>query len=530
MSSDLDDELGGEEEEVIAAPDDAYDDDDFDGVRGDAAADDEPTRAQTSYAADDEYKDDLEPEFEPEPSRKAATVLDEEPSYQDDFEQSMAPGLSKMPDEEEDRDATSAAMDVSADNSVVGGAARAPGSAVLAKSTSGASRSSSRPGSATAAAPPKPSPAAKPSAAAAALKPTAAPKPAAAASTKTAAVAPKPAGAPAAKPLPVPLKPAVSKPAAPAPKAAVPAAPKPAVPRATAPAPKPAAPKPPAPVVAAKPSVPARNMVPAAPAPVQPAATGVGLSGQKVKLTFTGPPNTQRAAPTVKPDYSHSNYEVNKINSDNVKLCNRLVEISRAPPNPAYNNALSVGSAAVTGKLAPANVAAATVNRHRKEDEIAQENLALYKRLQAVKPSSSVNREVLNKEFVKTQAYGENARKVKVPPAHNTSTSGATAGANATKLASSGATRQPPPGSAEEVYSRPSGSGSAGGGSRGPPDGRISNGEAAAAADLSTVMEGPEGEVSDGVYAAAVAAAPNLEPEYSMDPEFDQAPSQSFAA
>ncbi|GIL67794.1 hypothetical protein Vafri_21070 [Volvox africanus] len=529
MSSDLDDELGGEEEEVIAAPDDTYADDDFDGARGDAAADDEPTQAQTSYAADDEYKDDLEPELEPEPSRKAATVLDEEPSYQDDFERSMAPGLSKMPDEEEDRDATSAAIDESADNSVIGGAARAPGSAVLAKSTSGASRSSSRPGSATAAAPPKPSPAAKPSAAATAPKPTAAPKPAAAAATKNAAVAPKPAAAPAAKPLPVPLKPAVSKPAAPVPKAAVPAAPKPAVPRAAAPAPKPAAPKPAAPVVAAKPSVPPRNMVPVAPAPAQPAPTGVGSSGQKVKLTFTGPPNTQRAAPTVKPDYSHSNYEVNKINSDNVKLCNRLVEISRAPPNPAYNNALSVGSAVVTGKLAPANVAAATVNRHRKEDKIAQENLALYKRLQAVKPSPSVNRDVLNKEFVKTQAYGENARKVKAPSTQNTSISGAAAGANATKLASSGATRQPPPGSAEEVYSRPSGSGSAGNGSRGAPDGRISNG-GAAAADLSTVMEGPEGEVSDGVYAAAAAAEPNLEPEYSMDPEFDQAPSQSFAA
>ncbi|GIL67795.1 hypothetical protein Vafri_21070 [Volvox africanus] len=287
--------------------------------------------------------------------------------------------------------------------------------------------------------------------------------------------------------------------------------------------------QPAAPVVAAKPSVPPRNMVPVAPAPAQPAPTGVGSSGQKVKLTFTGPPNTQRAAPTVKPDYSHSNYEVNKINSDNVKLCNRLVEISRAPPNPAYNNALSVGSAVVTGKLAPANVAAATVNRHRKEDKIAQENLALYKRLQAVKPSPSVNRDVLNKEFVKTQAYGENARKVKAPSTQNTSISGAAAGANATKLASSGATRQPPPGSAEEVYSRPSGSGSAGNGSRGAPDGRISNG-GAAAADLSTVMEGPEGEVSDGVYAAAAAAEPNLEPEYSMDPEFDQAPSQSFAA
>ncbi len=131
-------------------------------------------------------------------------------------------------------------------------------------------------------------------------------------------------------------------------------------------------------------------MAPAAAPPAQPPPVGVGTGGQKVKLTFTGPPNTSRAAPTVKPDYSHNNYEVKKISSDNVKLCNRLVEISRAPPNPAYNNTLSVGSAVVTGKLAPANVAAATVNRHKKEDKVAQENLALYKRLQVRRAAAGV--------------------------------------------------------------------------------------------------------------------------------------------
>jgi hypothetical protein len=38
---------------------------------------------------------------------------------------------------------------------------------------------------------------------------------------------------------------------------------------------------------------------------------------------------------------------------------------------------------ASAGKLAPGNVASASVNRHKKEDKIAQENLAFYKRLQA---------------------------------------------------------------------------------------------------------------------------------------------------
>jgi hypothetical protein len=47
---------------------------------------------------------------------------------------------------------------------------------------------------------------------------------------------------------------------------------------------------------------------------------------------------------------SHTGYEVKKITADNMKLCNRLVEISRASPNPAYNNAMSVGSAAASGE------------------------------------------------------------------------------------------------------------------------------------------------------------------------------------
>ncbi|EFJ43982.1 hypothetical protein VOLCADRAFT_106604 [Volvox carteri f. nagariensis] len=496
MSSDLEEDVGGEEEEVIAPPDDTYADDDFDGAAGDAAADDEPTQAEASYAADDEYKE--EPEPEPEPSRKAVTDLDEEPSYQDDFEQSAAPGVSKMPDEDEDPDATSATIDEPVDD----GVAAEAGTAKLQKSASGASRTSSTAGSRTgstsaAAAVPKTSSVTKPTAAAPAPKPAAAPKPGATGAAVPKAAAPKPTAAAAAKPMPVSLKPAVSKPtAAPAP------APKPAVPRAAPVAAKPVAQKPPAP-------------------------TGVGAGGQKVKLTFTGPPNTQRAAPTVKPDYSHSKYEVKKINSDNIKLCNRLVEISRAPPNPAYNNALSVGSAVVTGKLAPANVAAATVNRHRKEDKIAQENLALYKRLQAVKPSPTINREVLNKDYAKTVAYGENARKVKAPPPQQTATNGGTS--TAKLAASSGSARQPVPGSAEHVYSRPSATGSDGGSLVAPDH----DGSGTAAADLSTVMEGPEGETSDVAYAAAAAAAPpsaagDLEPEYSMDPEFDQAPTPQF--
>ena len=68
------------------------------------------------------------------------------------------------------------------------------------------------------------------------------------------------------------------------------------------------------------------------------------------------------------------------------------------------------------GKLAPGNIAAASVNRRRKEDKIAQENLALYQRLQGIKPSRDVQRNTLEKDFQAAQNYGANARKFRAPP------------------------------------------------------------------------------------------------------------------
>lgn len=42
-----------------------------------------------------------------------------------------------------------------------------------------------------------------------------------------------------------------------------------------------------------------------------------------------------------------------------------------------------------------------------------QENLALYKRLQQVKPSSNISNAVLAQAFKQAQGYGANVRKVK---------------------------------------------------------------------------------------------------------------------
>ncbi len=55
-------------------------------------------------------------------------------------------------------------------------------------------------------------------------------------------------------------------------------------------------------------------------------------------------------------------------------------------------------------------------NRRKQADEIAHENLLLFKRLSKVKPSAEVNREQLSKSYIQNQTYGRTARKMVVVP------------------------------------------------------------------------------------------------------------------
>jgi hypothetical protein len=218
---------------------------------------------------------------------------------------------------------------------------------------------------------------------------------------------PKPKTPEAPPPKPVSAKPApVSAKPAPAPVSAKPA------PAPVKPAPKPA----PAPVrPAPKPApIPALKSVAQRPAPRAAPTTKAPLP-DKGNLTFSGPPNTNKARVTPRDDYSHNSFQLTQMEIENEKLCERLVKISAAPVSTTYVAPPSVGIIAPGGKMQPANVAAASINRRKKEDKIAQENLALYKRLQAVKPSKDTSREVLNADFNKSQIYGTNARKIKDP-------------------------------------------------------------------------------------------------------------------
>eukprot|EP00798_Chlamydomonas_sp_ICE-L_P022022 gene22024-29082_t len=60
---------------------------------------------------------------------------------------------------------------------------------------------------------------------------------------------------------------------------------------------------------------------------------------------------------------------------------------------------LRASISAIGHRLPPSNIASSSALRRKKEDQIAQENLAIFKRLQNVKPSKDVSRQVLTKEF-----------------------------------------------------------------------------------------------------------------------------------
>ncbi len=173
-----------------------------------------------------------------------------------------------------------------------------------------------------------------------------------------------------------------------------------------------------------------------------------GGSPTRSRFTFSGPPHNNIAKPMQRESYSHSKFEILKITEDNNKLCRCAfavrassgccapgvcAEMTRSsapssnparPPPPrarSRRKLLEISSAptgARGGVLAGGpplhlNESASTVNRRRREDRIAQENLAIFKRLQAIKPSPEVNRDKLQKHFATQTAYSHNVRKFK---------------------------------------------------------------------------------------------------------------------
>ncbi len=122
-------------------------------------------------------------------------------------------------------------------------------------------------------------------------------------------------------------------------------------------------------------------------------------------LTFSSAPaHASRAAPMPRASYSHTRAESERIHAENGKLGRRIEEIGSRRPEQGLAPAAGGG-----GRLAvhppPPGESRAAATRRRQEQRVAQENLALFKRLQSVKPSTDVSREALSKHATAQRAH-----------------------------------------------------------------------------------------------------------------------------
>lgn len=72
------------------------------------------------------------------------------------------------------------------------------------------------------------------------------------------------------------------------------------------------------------------------------------------------------------------------------------------------NNPAAIAKVELLAKPKPVSIAPASVNRRRSEGRIAQENMLLYRRLQAIRPSSDIRRDMLEIRHSQNQRYKEN--------------------------------------------------------------------------------------------------------------------------
>eukprot|EP00955_Chlamydomonas_euryale_P002797 29717-Chlamydomonas_euryale.AAC.10 len=128
------------------------------------------------------------------------------------------------------------------------------------------------------------------------------------------------------------------------------------------------------------------------------------------KFSFSAAPACINARRThIRADYSHSPNDIWNMQRQNKALCQRLLDISKAPLAPEYWQRVEHGAAGA--------LSSQTKARQRHEQEIVKGNLQLYKRIQAAKPSSDVSRKKLEKDYEKSQMHVKHLRKFKGTPA-----------------------------------------------------------------------------------------------------------------
>eukprot|EP01025_Chloroclados_australasicus_P014006 TRINITY_DN16558_c0_g1_i1.p3 TRINITY_DN16558_c0_g1~~TRINITY_DN16558_c0_g1_i1.p3 ORF type:complete len:142 (-),score=10.29 TRINITY_DN16558_c0_g1_i1:301-726(-) len=119
----------------------------------------------------------------------------------------------------------------------------------------------------------------------------------------------------------------------------------------------------------------------------------------KQQLTFTAPPSVQRAKVLPRVDYTFTPERLDEIKHQNNHLLLKLVEINNRslPQNQKKTQRKP--------KKLPCMVAPAAINRKLQNQRIQQENMEIYERLQAVKPSKDLAIKTMLKHSDKQSAY-----------------------------------------------------------------------------------------------------------------------------
>ena len=119
--------------------------------------------------------------------------------------------------------------------------------------------------------------------------------------------------------------------------------------------------------------------------------------------------------PHKRADFSQSNARLLKIAHDNELLVKRLTEISRQAP----------ACRGAAPRPAPCITASAAVNRRRGAAAVAAQNLALYQRLVAIRPSKDISRDTLGAAAAAAERYRANCSQFKAAPAGGGGAAGA---------------------------------------------------------------------------------------------------------
>lgn len=106
------------------------------------------------------------------------------------------------------------------------------------------------------------------------------------------------------------------------------------------------------------------------------------------KRTFTSAPKVHQAKKVAPTHYTFSSSRVTEIERENEVLAEKLARVVMRPTGP--QNLEDDPTSGVPAHLKVASVAPSSINRKKKNDQIAKENAALLQRLHSVRPSKEL--------------------------------------------------------------------------------------------------------------------------------------------